>query len=153
MKIQRLLVPVDGSALARKAADVAASLASRFQAEVTLFIAMEPPEMAREYADPGAIEGVRQALWQAAEMILDQAEADIRPQTQRVAKKVVWGMPAAAIAAEADTGYDLVVMGSRGMGLLPADRDLLGSVAEGVLRRTHSPVLIIPRHAEDDSSV
>jgi nucleotide-binding universal stress UspA family protein len=153
MNIRRMLVPVDGSALSLKAAEVAASLARQSETSVTLLMALEPPEIAREYADPGALEEVRRALWQAAEVMLDQAEGVVRPLTQRVSKLIVWGMPATAIAAEADRGYDLVVMGSRGMGLLPTDRHLLGSVAEWILRRTHCPVLIIPRHPDEETEM
>lgn len=145
MQIRKILAPIDGSALALRAVETAAVLAHRFDASVTVFMAIEPPETARAFASSAALEEVRDALWQAAEMMVEEAAARVRPQQSRVEKKIVWGTPATAIAAEADGGYDLVVMGSRGMGLYPTDRHLLGSVAEWVLRRTHCPVLIIPR--------
>ena len=42
---------------------------------------------------------------------------------------------------------DLLVCGSRGLG--PVGRVMLGSVAAGVLRKAHCPVLVIPRGAAD----
>jgi nucleotide-binding universal stress UspA family protein len=80
--------------------------------------------------------------------MVDEAAARVRPLQPEVETRPVWGSPAAAIAAEADAGYDLIVMGSRGMGRAPLDRHLLGSVAERVLRRTRCPVLIIPDQTE-----
>jgi nucleotide-binding universal stress UspA family protein len=56
----------------------------------------------------------------------------------------VEGAPGYAIAREAtDGGYDLVVMGSRGLGLSEADLRLLGSVTERVLRMVSCPVLTV----------
>ena len=42
---------------------------------------------------------------------------------------------------------DLLVCGSRGRG--PVGRVVLGSVAAGVLRKAHCPVLVVPRGAPD----
>lgn len=144
IRVRRVLVPVDGSPLSLRAAAAAAELASRWDASVTLLTAVEPPAVAGAYVSEAALQELRQGVAQASQAVLDQAAARVQPLQPRVATRIVSGSPAAAIAAEAATGYDLVVMGSRGMGLAPADRHLLGSVAEGVLRRTRCPVLIIP---------
>jgi nucleotide-binding universal stress UspA family protein len=148
MTIHRILVPIDGSELSLKAAESAAELAQRLVAAVTLLTVVEPPEAAAAYVTQTALEEVRRGLWRASEEMLHQAAARMGSLQPPVATRVVWGSPAAAIAAEADAGYQLVVMGSRGLGAEPIDRQLLGSVAERVLRRTHCPVLIIPVHAK-----
>jgi nucleotide-binding universal stress UspA family protein len=104
--------------------------------------------VAGAYVSEAVLTEVRLGVEQALKALLDQAVTRVRPLQPHVETRVVMGAPAAAIAAEADTGYDLVVMGSRGMGLAPEDRHLLGSVAEGVLRRTRCPVLITPDRPE-----
>jgi nucleotide-binding universal stress UspA family protein len=148
MQIRRVLVPIDGSELSLKAADAAASLAARFGASLVLLTVMEPPEAMSAYVSGQALEEVRSGLGRAAEAMLAQAAERVRAQYPGAGTRLVWGSPAAAIAEEAEKGYDLVVMGSRGLGLAPVDRHLLGSVAERVLRRTRCPVLIIPAHEE-----
>ncbi|MGR4064745.1 MAG: universal stress protein, partial [Vulcanimicrobiaceae bacterium] len=64
--------------------------------------------------------------------------------------RVLGGDPSDAIAAcVADVGADLIVIGSHGRSGLP--RLFLGSVAEGVLRKSPVPVLVI-REAPAPSS-
>jgi nucleotide-binding universal stress UspA family protein len=142
--VARILVPVDGSELSLRAAEAAAELAARMGASVTLLTAVEPPVVAAEYVSEAVLQQLRQGVEQALQALLDQAAARVRPLQPQVETRLVSGSPATTIATEAAAGYDLIVMGSRGMGLAPADRHLLGSVAEGVLRRTRCPVLVIP---------
>src|SRR5438552_427699 len=144
MEIRRILVPIDGSELSLKAAEAAAELAQHLVAAVTLFTAVEPPEAAVAYVNKEALEEVRRGLWRAAEVMLDHAAERIRTRQPGAEKRLVWGTPAAAIVEEAGAGHQLIVMGSRGISMMPTDRNLLGSVTERVLRRTHCPVLIIP---------
>jgi len=146
MEVRRILVPIDGSPLSLRAAEVAGALAKRFDAGVTLLTAVDPPEAARSYVSETVLTEVRRGLGQAADQVLDQAQARISDQQLKVEKKTEWGAPAPAIAAEANRGYDLVVMGSRGLGVEAAEADFLGSVAQRVLRRVRCPVLIIPEH-------
>jgi nucleotide-binding universal stress UspA family protein len=61
-----------------------------------------------------------------------------------VTVKTVEGSPAAVIAREAEEGgHDLIVMGSRGLGLEDGESHLLGSVTDRVLRRVSCPVLTV----------
>lgn len=56
------------------------------------------------------------------------------------------GNPAERILARAEEyGADLIVMGTRGRSGLA--HVLIGSVAEGVLRRSRRPVLVVPGRA------
>jgi nucleotide-binding universal stress UspA family protein len=148
MQIRRVLVPIDGSDLSLKAADAAAELARRFDARITLLTAVDPPETVMAHMDETVMEEVRRGVQQAVEQMVDEAAARLRQQQLEVEARVVWGTPPSAIVAEADAGYDLIVMGSRGMGLAPWDRHFLGSVAERVLRRARCPVLIVPDPTE-----
>ena len=52
-------------------------------------------------------------------------------------------VPAGAKREAADGGYDLIVMGSRGLGLPADQRDFLGSVTERVLRMVPGAVLTV----------
>jgi nucleotide-binding universal stress UspA family protein len=144
VQIRRILVPIDGSELSLRAAETAAELAHGLAASVTLFTVVDPPEAAAAYVNETTMEEIRRGLWQTAEAMLGQAAARIRSQHPQVERRTVWGSPVGEIAAEAKAGYDLIVMGSRGLGLEPVDRPMLGSVTERILRRAHCPVLVVP---------
>ena len=149
MQIQRILVPTDGSEPSLRAAEIAAGLAQRTGARVTLLTAVEPPEATRAYITAEALAAVEAGLRGAAEGMLDRAAARVRRIHPEVDLHVAWSSPVNAIVAEANQGYDLIVMASRGLGMEPSDRHLLGSVAERVLRRAHRPVLIVPAGEAD----
>lgn len=64
------------------------------------------------------------------------------PSVEEVTLTVVTGAPPDQILSEAErAGSDLVVVGARGVGV--AERLLLGSVSESVLRRANCPVLVV----------
>lgn len=71
------------------------------------------------------------------------AEAEI-PARVTVRPEVVWGPTPAETLAEYAEGVeaDLLVVGTHARG--PVGRALLGSVASGVARRAHCPVLLVP---------
>lgn len=60
--------------------------------------------------------------------------------------RLLRGWPAEAIARESARGYDLIVIGRRGRGVVR--RALLGSTAEEILHRTPVPVLVVPSAPE-----
>jgi nucleotide-binding universal stress UspA family protein len=148
VSIHRILVPIDGSSQSLKAAEVAAELAGRLKARITLLIAVEPPEIAREYVAAEAMEEIRRGLSDAADAMLATAAARVQRPGVEVRKRLVTAPPVSAITAAAEAGQDLIVMASRGLGMHPTERHLLGSVAEGVLRRAACPVLVLPDHGE-----
>lgn len=148
MNVRQILVPIDGSELSLAAADTAGELAQHLGASVTLLTVIEPPEALSDYVSKTAMEEVRRGLWQASEVMLNAAATRLRRVQPEVQTRVVWGSPAVDIAVEASGGYQLIVMGSRGLGLPRPERDFLGSVAERVLRRAPCPVLIVPEHPQ-----
>lgn len=146
MIFTKLLVPIDGSAAARAAAQLAVSLAKEQGAEIVFCCALENAslmEAARKPAiDPSF--AVRDETVHA-HALLDEAVI--------TAKSA--GLTASSQAAESDavtyivqcadeTGADLIVMGTHGRGGLA--HAFLGSTAEGVLRRSKVPVLVVTRH-------
>ena len=150
-----ILVGIDFSETADLALEQALLLASeRSSAEVhVLSIVPMPMALDGRYALPVynvldeantlgvAIERVR-AHVQARLESFSQEHAE-RSLPARVASHANFGAPARGIAQMAsDIGADLVVVGThnrRGI-----QRVLLGSVAEGTVRHSHCPVLVIP---------
>jgi nucleotide-binding universal stress UspA family protein len=56
--------------------------------------------------------------------------------------RLLRGSPDVALAREASRGYELIVLGSHGLGAVPMP--LMGSTAQRVLARTRVPVLVVP---------
>jgi universal stress protein A len=129
----KILCALDFSEESRAALGVAADLARRFDAQLTLFhvdAAEQSMLQASSTADGQLAEWKREG-----EALRGSAVATL---TRR-------GVPADAIVDEAaQGGFDLVVMGTHGR--TGRDRALIGSVAETVVRRSRVPVLTV--HAD-----
>ncbi len=139
---RRILVPVDGSEHALRAAAVAAELARRFDSEVIVLTVVSVPQALVMVAGLGDsvveeyVESVgREAL---APTLLLLAEGEIGAET-----KVEVGVAAEVIIHQAEeTGADVVVMGKRGLGELKGL--LLGSVSDRVTHGLSVPVVLVP---------
>ncbi|MDQ7820076.1 MAG: universal stress protein [Armatimonadota bacterium] len=135
----RLLVPLDGSRLAESALPAAAELAVRLQAPVVLLHVLES-------GPPPTVHGDRHVRTEAeARAYLDGAVEWMgrRGVTARGVVCPESGGVAATIARQAEAaGVDLIVLTSHGRGGV---RGLLyGRVAEQVLQRGRTPVLLLP---------
>jgi nucleotide-binding universal stress UspA family protein len=140
---QAILVPVDFSPPSIEALHVAADLARRYSAQVTLVYVYEP--LGRFVPDS-------YLFWNAEQVstLLTHMKEDLESQRQlfegigatQVRTLVLQGVPADEIVAHARSlGADLIVMGTHGRtGLLHA---LMGSVAERVLRTAPCAVLAV----------
>ncbi len=147
--IERILVPVDGSRTARKAADYAFGLASICHATVILLAVLDrnafigKPSVPAPEKQGGIVEPLEDLLREAAE--LDMGQIEDQGQSKGIAtKKVIrYGNAVDEIIKEAETSNtDLIVMGSHGRTALKAA--LLGSVTYGVIHRdTKIPVLVV----------
>ena len=146
---QKILVPTDGSPASDRALDQAAHLArlavSAAPPTVTVLLAADPHVARAEATMPLPVRTeMEKALKEADEFLLARAEDRLRARGVPVTTKRVEGAPASVIAREAGEGrYDLIVMGSRGLGLQSEEADFLGSVTERVLRRVACPVLVV----------
>lgn len=126
--ISRIVVPLDGSALAERALPIAASLASILGVPVRLL----------RVVDPGAPESAGQV---EAQQALDAQAQTLSDDGLEASAVILTGPPAQALlGALAPT--DLVVMTTRGRGGL--SRWLLGSVADRIVREAPAPVLLVP---------
>jgi nucleotide-binding universal stress UspA family protein len=150
--LQRILVPLDGSALAEQALPLAIELAVGAQAELLLFHAMRPlgtpiPGLLPVHRTPPVIDfpapGHAQALhhmhavaerWHACEIA--------------ILPMVVSGEPAPAIVDTAATDHaDLIVMATHGY--TGVRRWALGSVADKVLHTSTMPLLLVRAQSQE----
>ena len=138
MKLNKILVPLDGSTLAEDALPAACDFADRDGATISLLRAAEA--MTRPGGDTvdAQVMAVREAEEYLASVVRRLADKGVR----RVETHVWYGPPAAAIVEAALTQKaDLIVMSTHGRSGL--GRLVLGSVAESVLRGTTVPILIV----------
>lgn len=153
---KKILVPLDGSALAEKVLPHATALAKGSGAEVTLFTVIQlslGPAGAKAEAIPEALAERMAALKTEALIYLEKVQRDLKAK----------GVVAHCLAQEGDVaseiiffaekqGFDLVAMATHGR--TGIDRFVMGSVAEKVVRGTVKPVLLIrampvvPRHVD-----
>jgi nucleotide-binding universal stress UspA family protein len=140
-RLKRILVPLDGSPLARQALPLALELAALAHAELILLQALAPSIDAylRDYpltAEP------RRALEEQAQQAFERfADAGER-QSMQLTTAVGVGSPATAIVEEVlRRRIDLIVMATHGYSGLQRWR--LGSVAAEVLRLTSTPLILV----------
>lgn len=136
----RILVAVDGSPHAVRAAEVAASLARELGASLTLLTAYgTPPEFQGE---PFWSDAVASAIARAEALLAAARSVVVDSGGPEPMIEAIGGHPGTVISEAAASGnYDLVVMGSRGRGRLQSA--LLGSVSAEVAAHSPIPVLIV----------
>ncbi len=138
----RILVATDGSEEATLAAKTAAELAQRGYSELHLVSIADANSSSYYYVQQT---GLGDDLPQRAQDVLDDCAKKIEQSGGGVAGKhvrVSQRHPADGIVQVAEeTGADLVVMGSRGLGGIK--RALMGSVSDSVVRHAHCPVLVV----------
>jgi nucleotide-binding universal stress UspA family protein len=146
--MKRIVAAVDRSEASLRAVDLAADLASKYDAELVLLT------VGHEIAgsDPGfeayaRLEHVEEPM---PSVIVDSIRDELVTVRERAAAKgaqrisieVVVGEPAAQILAAANVGQvDIIVLGSRGHGRLAGL--LLGSVTQKVVALARCPVLVV----------
>jgi nucleotide-binding universal stress UspA family protein len=139
MKVDRVLVPLDGSPLAERAIPKALELLSDHAAS-TLILLRAVKATTLPGRDP--IEA-QVAVVHEAESYLATVVARLRQQgITRVVRSVCYSSAAKAIVEAARVRLvDLIVMSTHGRSGLR--RVVHGSVAESVLRRTRTPILLV----------
>ncbi|MEF2230952.1 MAG: universal stress protein [Pseudodesulfovibrio sp.] len=158
----KILYATDLSPAARLALGHAASLADRFDADVTvlhilpdsleLFSEGAGTDLAETFGEEAAHFISKGDVDQAMKAIHDRLESMMKedfthPQTgallANARAKVVCGEAVERILEESRAGgYDLIVMGTHGHGVL-LDM-VLGSVAKETIRKSRIPVLVVP---------
>jgi nucleotide-binding universal stress UspA family protein len=130
--MKKILVAYDGGEASYRALELAVELAQKFEATIGV-VSVIPVHAGRVPVDPWDDRGVHTTELAEAARLLRQKGID--PVMYEPA-----GDPAATIEKIAEEGsYDMVVVGSRGLGLL--SRALQGSVSEHVA--THSKTTVV----------
>ena len=145
--MKRILVAVDGSQASLRALDLAADIAAKYAAKLTLLTAVKDEQFDPEFEtyarvehikDPPRvlqIEGVRNALAGLHDRAAAKGALDI-------GTEAAIGDPAEEILSFAQGGgVDMIVMGNRGHGRLAGL--LLGSVTQKVVGLAPCPVLVV----------
>jgi len=132
-KMLNMLVGIDGSEHSIKAFEYVLQLGEKIGSKFTLVNVQEP--RIYDYAPKTAEElGYR---------ILSNVVSAVGKEKSQIEKKVEFGVPSDKIVQLAEKGnYDLIVMGSRGLGTVK--RFLLGSVSDDVCHKAKCSVLIVP---------
>jgi len=142
---ERILVPVDFSAYSAEAVHIAADLARRYDAALTLLHVYDP----LAYALPDGFTPFppvhSERLLEALEDQLASVKAHaIESGAPRVGTKLLHGTVAGQITEQAAHGeFDLVVMGTHGR--TGVKHLVLGSIAENVVRTAACPVLTVKK--------
>ena len=144
--IRRVVVPLDGSALALEALPTAARLASRLALPIHLVRSVPPseslPPVVVEAPYPTSLyEEMFQAARLDAARTLREAAARLGETGAAVSEEVLPG-PAAAAIIDATGPHDVVVLTSHGR--TGVRRWLLGSVAEKLVRLGTAPTIVVP---------
>jgi nucleotide-binding universal stress UspA family protein len=143
--ISTILLATDLTAASREATDRAIDLARQLEARLLIVNVLEK----RRLSGGGSHERVDQARSER-ETLLVKVAREAR-EVGATAEFLVWeGDPGDSIAAAAEAERaDIVVVGTRGRS--GAERMLLGSVSDHVVRHAECPVLVVrpfTRHAE-----
>ena len=144
---KRVLIPLDGSAMAEQALPHAVAQARHFHAELILLRVVEPFAHARgmSLAD---LEQIRQQTRIWVDEYLERIAADIQQEGVSVRKVTIDGRPHTGIAEFAENNeVDLIVMSTRGQSGL--SRWLMGSVADRVVRGANVPVQLVRTRKEE----
>ncbi len=141
---ENILVPTDYGAAAQRAADIAAGLAAKLSARMTLLHVMAVPFPSYAPGVGGAMPV--EAVKSLAEESLDVEASRVRRAFPELKTLLLPGYPYQTILeAVAEHGFDVIVMGTHGRH--GVERLLTGSVAEKVVRASPVPVLTV--HAPD----
>ncbi|HRW04829.1 MAG TPA: universal stress protein [Caldilineaceae bacterium] len=143
-ELRRLLLPLDGSALAENAIPLATLLAKTFDGELILLRVLDLPLPTLEvkYPENHWVREAMQANFREAQRYLDDQGMLLKDAGIRVRTIVRDGPPAEDILATAtDEAVDLIVISSHGKG--GPSPWTSGSVADKVMQHSRCPVLLV----------
>lgn len=135
-----ILVPIDGSQQSDRALDHAIELSKQGYPNARITIIHVSPQIILN--DPPISVPLSDTLAEEGQKIIEPASAKLMGSRIAFKSMTLTGDPATTICHQADTdGHDLIVMGSRGVGLM--SEIFLGSVSHGVIKHANCPVLIV----------
>lgn len=143
----KLLVALDLSPTTGKVVNEAAELAARLSAQVWLLhVALPDPDFVGLEIGPQTVRDATAKDLRDEHRQVQEIAQGLRQAGIDATALLVQGATVETILAEASKlDVDLLIMGSHGRGAV--QRLLVGSVSEGVLRKSARPVLVVPTHA------
>jgi nucleotide-binding universal stress UspA family protein len=139
--MKRILVAVDGSQPSLKAARMAADIALRFGAKLTL-VHVVPKLLLPPDVYGLTIAEVEKEHRAYAENLLEKTIQLLAEPGVEISTTVLYGSPAESIAEEAAaTDVGMIVVGSRGYGAVK--RMFIGSVSDRLVHISPKPVLVV----------
>jgi nucleotide-binding universal stress UspA family protein len=141
-EFNKIIVPIDGSKVAKKAAKKAIYLSKETGVQLVVVHVIEIPYMPSVFEDTTEIPymDVLEIMKQQAKKFLEEIETIAKKQNVTIKQKILEGHPAEEIIKFAKS-KDLIVLGKKGMTAL--DRIFLGSVTENVAHHAPCPIMIV----------
>lgn len=155
-RIERILVATDGSEESMEAARYAAELVRRLNVRATLIHVVPTPGIPVTPSIPiGATPlhpednvEIEKAMWEGAQVILDRSRVPFDQAGVSVEGVIRRGEAADEILKLLqEEDFDLIVMSSHGAG--DAERAVLGSTSDAVVRAAPCPVLVVRKGTVD----
>jgi nucleotide-binding universal stress UspA family protein len=133
--MKKILVPIDGSEYADKAALKAAELAKNYGAKISILNVAQPFSMLLGFKSA-------EEMRADAEKTAEKTAQKLKKQGAKARALGVLGDPADEIVKTAAEGkHDMIVMGSKG--LTESQRFLVGSVTQKVVEHSPCSVLVV----------
>jgi nucleotide-binding universal stress UspA family protein len=148
MNYKRILIAVDNSTSAEKAAKAGYELAAHYQAEVALLNIVEPaPPIANpDFGFTPAIIDLYDNSVESSNVLLREIETKFGNGSKTTYLSVLDTATNGILQQSEEWNADLIVLGTHGRTGL--NHFLMGSVAEHVARKSACPVLIVPNKAD-----
>lgn len=149
--MKNIVVAVDFSNATSGVMEMAASLAMTFGAKLSLFHVVEPEPSYTAYGftpdEFPALHAYQEEAKRRAAAKMQELLAQVVPDLPGATSHIAEGSPLHALLDFVkEKGADFVVLGSHGHGVIASL--LLGSVAEGMVRKAAVPTLIVPAKPE-----
>jgi len=149
--MKTIVVAVDFSNATPGVLEMASELAKAFGAQLRLFHVVEPEPSYTAYGftpdEFPALHAYQDEAKRRAGAKLEELLATVQPDLPDATSQIAEGSPLHALLDYVqESGADFVVLGSHGHGVIASL--LLGSVAEGMVRKAKVPTLIVPAPAE-----
>lgn len=137
---RNILIAYDGSEHSKKAAAIAGGLAREHGKDSEIWVVMVMGGLPAELGEPFLNQMIEQST-AVGQDLLEEAISCIGD-GMRVHRELLFGSPAESILLVAETrSCDLIVMGTRGLGLLKGL--FLGSQSQKVISHSTCPVLVV----------
>lgn len=138
----KILVPIDGSEFSRKALLKAKELGSAMNSEITILNVIRPMQDYKYVHNKDFSREGERLLVRESNLLLEDSLTLFDDYPGKVESLYKRGDPVEEIVNLAEEGnYNLVIMGSRGLGAF--SRTLLGSVSDKVIHHIKTSVLIV----------